>query len=99
MFDKMKQLMEIQKKAKEMQKTLDSIRLEKTSPDGKIRLTMNGNNRVESLSIDDSLLSPAQKQALEKKLADLITETAEEIRKQVASQAMGLMKGMGLGGL
>ncbi len=36
MFDKMKELYEMQKKAKEVQKAMDELRVEKTSPGGKL---------------------------------------------------------------
>ncbi|HRY30015.1 MAG TPA: YbaB/EbfC family nucleoid-associated protein [Elusimicrobiota bacterium] len=94
MFDKMKQLMELQKKAREMQAAMDALRVEKTGADGKIRLVMNGNFRVESISIDESFLSPSQKRPLEEALTRLVTETAEEIRQRSASQALGMMKGV-----
>jgi DNA-binding YbaB/EbfC family protein len=96
MFDQMKQLYELQKKAKEAQKTLDALKCQKTSKDGKIQVTLNGNFKVESLSIDSSLLNPDQKSHIEKTLADLITDAAQDVQKQAASQAMGMMKGMNL---
>jgi DNA-binding protein YbaB len=96
MLDKMKQVMEMQKKAKEVQKTLENLRVEKVSPGGKIRLVMNGNHQVESLSLDESVLNPAQKSAVEKALAELISEANDEVRRESASRAMSLMKDMNL---
>ncbi|HOW26956.1 MAG TPA: YbaB/EbfC family nucleoid-associated protein [Elusimicrobiota bacterium] len=94
MFDKMKGLLELQRKAKEMQKMMDEIVVEKTSRDGKIRLSMNGNNTLRSLSIDDSLLSPAHKGELEKTLSELVSEAGEEIRRKSSMQAMDMMKNL-----
>jgi DNA-binding protein YbaB len=97
MFDKMKQLMELQKKAKEMQKMLEGIRVEKSEKG--VTIALNGAFQVERVSVDEALLTPARKAELEQLLARLFGETAEEVRKRSAAEAMGAMKGMGLPGL
>jgi len=94
MFDKVKQLYDMQKQAKEMKKTVEAVKVEKDAMGGKIRLVMNGSFHVESLSIDDSVLSPANRATLESSLKNLITETAEEVAKISAQQAMAMMKEM-----
>ena len=99
MFDKMKQLMEMQKKAREVQKVLEELKIEKTSLGGKLKMVMNGNTRVESLSIAEELLQPSQKASLEKALSALITEAGEEARQQSVAQAMSMMKGLALPGM
>lgn len=96
MFGKMKELMELQKKAKEMEKAMGAMKVEKSTRDGKIRLVMNGNQSVESLNIDTSLFTPDQKAYVEKTLTQLISEAGEEVKKKSASQAMEMMKGMNI---
>lgn len=96
MLDKMKQLYDLQKKAKEMQKALDGITVERTSPGGKVSITLNGNMKVEKLSIDESALVPANKALLEKTLIELISGAADEVRAKSSQQAMGMMKDMNL---
>lgn len=96
MFDKMKQLYEMQKKAREMQDALGAVKVEKSAAGGMARLVMNGNFQVESLSLDDSFCAPGRRAALEKMVSDLVTEAAGDLRRQVAAQAMGVMKGMDL---
>jgi nucleoid-associated protein EbfC len=96
MLDKMKQLYEMQKKAKEMQKALDELKIERVSPGGKVSLTLNGSFKVESLSIDPEALKPENKSALEKTLVDLFSEAAAEVKQKSAQQAMGMMKEMNL---
>ena len=96
MFDKVKQLYDMQKQAREMKKTVEAVKVEKETLAGKLKITMNGSFKVESLSIDDSLLQPANRSSLERALTDLITETAEEVAKVSAQQAMAMMKGMNL---
>ncbi len=96
MFDKMKQLYEMQQQAKKMKQDLEAQVIEKTLLGGKLKLSMNGTFEVKSISIDDSLLNPSQKAILESSLAKLITDATEEIGKKSAAQAMDLMKGMNL---
>jgi DNA-binding protein YbaB len=92
MFDKMKQLYDMQKQAKEMKKTVEAVRLDRDALGGKLRLAMNGSFKVENLSIDESLLKPENRAILETALKDLITTTAEDVAKVSAQQAMAMMK-------
>lgn len=96
MLDKMKQIMEMQKKAKEVQKALEALKVERTTPGGKIRLVMNGNHRVESLSIDPGVFTPDHREEIEQALAKLMTEAAEDVKQRSAAQAMEMMKGLDL---
>jgi DNA-binding YbaB/EbfC family protein len=96
MLDKMKQMYELQKKAKEMQKAVEAMTVERVSAGGKVSLVMNGNFKVERLSIDESALIPGNKAALEKTLAELFTGAAEEVRAASTRQAMGMMKEMNI---
>jgi len=96
-FDKMKQLMDMRKMAKVAEQKMEEISVEKIALGGKLRITVNGNLKVKALSIDESLLSPGQKPTLEKALSVLITEAAETSKRQAATQAMEMMRGMNLG--
>jgi nucleoid-associated protein EbfC len=98
MLDKMKQLYELQKKAKEMEKALESVVVTRESPGGRLKLSMNGQFRVTSLSIDESALAPGNRAVLEKGLTELFNGAADEARQQSSRQAMGMMKGMNIPG-
>jgi len=94
MFNKMKQLYDMQKQAKDMQKSVEKLRVEKSAEGGKVTVVMNGAFKVESLSIDPSLLDPSKKAFLEKTLVLLISDAAEEAGKLSAQEAMAMMKNM-----
>jgi DNA-binding YbaB/EbfC family protein len=94
MFDKMKQLYDMQKKARELQKQLESIKFEKASKDNLLRVNVNGTQRIESLSIGAEYLAPEKKEVLERAVRDLVNDALNEIQKQTAAQAASLMKGM-----
>jgi DNA-binding protein YbaB len=99
MFDKMKQLMDMRKMAQEAERRLGDLRIEKKALGGKLVIVVDGNHRVESLSIDETLLNPGQRTTLEKSLAALLTETGEAVKREAASKAMEMMKGMNLPGM
>ncbi|MFN0117423.1 MAG: YbaB/EbfC family nucleoid-associated protein [Elusimicrobiota bacterium] len=96
MFDKMKQLYDMQKQARQMQKMQEENKIEKTALDGKIKLTMNGAFKVEQLEIDPVLLQASNKTLLEEELKNIISNTAEELTKKSAEQAMEMMKQMNI---
>ena len=102
MFNQMKQLYEMQKKAKELQKQLEAIKVEKANSDRTLFVTVNGTQRLEALQVDPSWLVADKKTALERALVVLMNEAFDAAQKQSAAQAASLMKelkGLGLPGL
>ena len=92
MYNQMKQLYEMQKKAKDLQKQLEAIKIERTNASQSLGVTVNGSQRVESLRIEPSWFAPEKKNALETSLVQLINDAFNEIQKQTAAQAATLMK-------
>ena len=58
MLNQMKQLYEMQKKAKELQRQLEAIKVEKSNSSRTLSATVNGAQKVEAIQIDPSWLSP-----------------------------------------
>ncbi len=94
MFDKMKQLYDMQKKAKELQRQMESIRVEKASRDGLLRVTVNGTQKIETIAIDPSYLAASRQADLEALLRDLINDSFADIQQKTSAQAAELMKGI-----
>lgn len=94
MFDKMKQIYELQKKAKEIQKKLEEISVEQM--EGGIKIKVNGLFKVESLEIDPTFLSPDKKEKLELLLRKLFSDTIQEVQKRTAFESKDLLKGFSL---
>jgi DNA-binding protein YbaB len=94
MFEKMKQLMDMQKFAKEAERRLGDIRLEREGLGGKVRATVTGNQAVVALDIEESLVAPGQKAALEKALVGVLNEALTDAKAEGARAAMDLMKGL-----
>ena len=68
MFNQMKNLMDMQKQAKEMKKTVEAVKVERETSDGRLKISMNGAFKVESLSIDETLLRPDNQEYLQNAL-------------------------------
>jgi len=102
MIDQMKQLYEMQKKAKDLQKQLEMIKVDKSNSSGTLKARVNGAQKLESIQVDPVWLAADKKAALESSLVDLINGAFEDAQKQSATQAAALMKsfkGLGITGL
>ncbi|MBL0350000.1 MAG: YbaB/EbfC family nucleoid-associated protein [Elusimicrobia bacterium] len=94
MFEKMKQLMDMQKMAKEAERRLEDIKIERTALGGKLRAKVTGNQRVSAVEIDGALAAPGQKEVLEKALVELLNDALGDAKKEAAKAAMDMMKGL-----
>lgn len=95
-FDKAKQLYQLQKRAKEVQKTLKNTEIEAKSSDGLISATFSGDQKMKSIEIDESMLVKENKKELEDKLVRVISEGLSRSQAVAAEKAKGLMGDMGM---
>lgn len=88
MFSKLKQIRDLQSKAKVIQSALAQETAEGSSGWGKVKVTVDGNQSVQSVSIDPSLAGDT------KRLEDLVKEAMNDamgkIRKVMASKLKDL---------
>ena len=86
----------IQKQMNEAQVKLDSIEVEGTAGGGLVKIRASAKGRILSVSIDDSLMQPEEKQVLE----DLVTAAFNDARgkaDRAANEEMQkVQSGMGL---
>jgi nucleoid-associated protein EbfC len=97
MFDKVKELMELKKKADQLKKELEATLIEVNEARG-IKLVMNGAQIVQSIEIDESLLMPASKNRLQ---MDLLKSFNNGVKKsqQAAATKMRNIPGLNLPGM
>jgi DNA-binding protein YbaB len=90
MFSKLKQFKDLRDQAKTLQGALakESLTIEK----GGIKLVMNGNMEITSLSIDDSALKPGLNNTIKDAANDAIKKTQRVMAKKM--QEMGGMPGL-----
>lgn len=96
MFDKAKELYQLQKKAKEIQKELKNTEVEAKSVDGLVAVVFSADQKLKSINIDESLLQGARKRELEEKLSRVISEGLSRVQAVAAEKTKGLMSEMGV---
>lgn len=92
MLDKAKQLWELQKKAKQIQKELKDTEVEAKAASGLVTVVFNGEQHVQSIAIDESLLKPENKRDLEKALQQAIAEALSRVQA-IAGEKMKAIAG------
>ena len=97
MFDKMKQLMEMQKKMQELKHQLETSEFEVTSADGMVKVTMNGAQEVKEINITDGLQG-IEKNHLEKAIKDAYNRAIKRAR-DIATEKMKDITGFNLPGM
>ncbi len=85
-FDKLKDL----KKARELQTTLAKEVVEGVSKDGTVRVTIDGNQNVMRVVIDDSILNDKHK--LEQNTKDAFVRGLDSLKKLMASKFSAVFK-------
>ena len=99
MLDKMKQmkqLLDVQKKAKGVQKELRDTEIEAVSNDGKITVVFNGELKLVSLAIDESYLNDHTMKDLERTLSVTISESMTKAQQVAADKTRDIMKEMNI---
>jgi len=92
MLDKAKQLWELQKKARAIQKELKETEVEAKAANGLITVVFNGEQHIQSVEIDESLLQPENKRNLEKSLQQAIAESLSRVQA-IAAEKMKAIAG------
>jgi len=92
--DIMKMAQEATQKLMEEQQKLEAIEVEGAAGGGMVKVRASAKGRIISVSIDDSLIVPAEKQMLEDLISAAINDArqkAEAKGQETMSQAMGGM--------
>lgn len=97
MFDKMKQLMEMQKKMQEVKRELENTNFEIASSDGLFKVTMNGTQAVKGVSIQGDL-SNIDKITLERSIQDAYNRAIKRSH-DLAAEKMKSVTGLNIPGL
>lgn len=97
MFDKMKQLMEMQKAMQEVKRYLDNTVFEIASSDGLVKISMNGSQELKEISIQANL-QEADKAVLEKAIKDAYNRAIKRSH-ELAAEKMKSVSGLNLAGL
>lgn len=88
MFNKLKQFKDIRDRAKTIQSALADERAEGSAGWGKVKITMDGNQKVISVTIDPETLS--DKARLEGLVKDAVNDGIDKIQKILANKMKDL---------
>jgi hypothetical protein len=97
MFDKMKQLMDMQKKMQVVKRELENSSFDILSSDGLVKITMNGSQEVKEVSIQADLKN-TDKAILEKSAKDAYNRAIKRSH-DLAAEKMRSVTGLNLPGL
>ncbi len=97
MLDKMKQLMEMQKKIQEMKRQLEAAVFDAESSDGKVKIVMNGSQEIQDIQIRSSLPEKEAEQ-LKASIKDALKRAIKRSH-DVAADKMKSVTGLNLPGM
>jgi DNA-binding YbaB/EbfC family protein len=97
MFDKMKGLFEMQKKMQEVKRELEETNFDIQSSDGLVKITMNGAQEVQGVSVKDNLSEP-EKARLDSALKDTFNRSIKR-SQEIAAAKMREVTGLNIPGL
>lgn len=88
MFSKLKQFKDIRSRAKQIQGALSQERVEGAAGWGKIKVVMDGNQRIVSLSIDPGLAGDVPK--IQELVKEAVNDAVEKVQKAMAAKMKDL---------
>lgn len=87
MLDKIKGILEAQKKMGEIKKGLEQIMVDYASSNNKVKVTIDGTQKVMSIDINDELLEPEKKVQLQNMLVESINAASVKVQR-IASEKL-----------
>lgn len=99
MLDKMKQmkqLMDMQKKAKAMQKELRDTEIEAVSSDNKVTAVVNGEMKLVDLKIENNFLDDKSMDDLARTIKTTVSEAMSKAQLVAAERTRDIMKDMNI---
>jgi DNA-binding YbaB/EbfC family protein len=92
MLDKAKQMWDLQKKARAIQKELKETEVEAKAAGGLVTVVFNGEQHLQSVDIAEAMLTPEKKRELEKALQQAISESISRVQA-IAAEKMKAIAG------
>lgn len=89
MFSKIKAVKDLRDQAKQMQETMGAVIVEGQAAWGKVKISMNGNQQILNVEIDEELLKDKAK------LQEAVKECFNDGMKKLHTQMAGKLKDMG----
>jgi len=95
-FDKAKKMWQLQSKARAIQKELRELQFEGVELGGKVRVVVDGEQKVQLVEIAEELLSPGEKLAVEKFIRQAANAAITKAQQASAQKMKGVASDLGL---
>ncbi len=86
MFNKLKQYKDLRDKAKNLQSALSQEKVEGTAAWGKVKLEMDGNQTVTSVTIDPALLAVSEKDKLQSAVKEALNDALKKAQRKMVEK-------------
>ena len=86
MFDKLKDIYDLQKQASNLKKELGKMLIEAEEGNGSIKIVINGEQKVQSITIGEEWLSVTKKKDLEEVLKKCFIKAVEKVQIEMVSK-------------
>ncbi len=97
MMNQFKQAQEIAKKTQAMQAELDKLLIDGTAADGKVVVTLTGNQKPSKVSLDDAYLAGASGEQVGMDVAEAMKEAHQKSMSQQMEKMAELYQELGMG--
>lgn len=94
-FDRAKTLMELKK----IQKELKKIEIDVEAGNGAVKVTVNGEQKIQSVQIDEAMMTSDNKDRLEKFLESAFNQAVTRSQQEAADKMKSVAGGLGIPGL
>ncbi|RJO59577.1 YbaB/EbfC family nucleoid-associated protein [Candidatus Parcubacteria bacterium] len=97
MFEKLKQIKDYRDQAKKIQSALKEENVEGSGAWGKVKISMDGNQSVQTVFIDPDLLSPNRAADVQKGVQDAVNDAIKKAQHKMAKKVkdMGGLPNLG----
>jgi DNA-binding YbaB/EbfC family protein len=98
-FSKAKQLYDLQKKARKLQKELKDTEVEAKSSNGWVTVVFNGEQHMTEIDIDEEALAPENKRELEKDIKNTVSQAIARAQAHAAEKMKEITGNLNIPGL
>lgn len=95
----MQQAQKLQAKLAKAQEELETITVEASSGGGAVKVTMNGQQKIQSVKIDPEVINPDDAEMLEDLILTAVSEAIAKSQEAAAQQLGSLTGGLNIPGL
>ena len=92
----MKQAQEMQTRMQEMQSALEAVEITGTAGGDMVRVTVTGKGEMKALSVDESLVVPADKEVMEDLVVAAFNDARRKLDAHVQEETSKIMGGLQL---